>query len=244
LEPAPYFDDRESFAVAEAAVAVIRRRCRRFPDDDAVWDAFIAWRGRGEREYLQRIRAGGKFIFYSALHDLYRFAEEVCGEPVTRAIGQELTEAVLARHMPDILQTTLRPTGSLSEQILGLVEQVVANTCGEVYELSVAPRSQWKRLPAASIRGRMPRLLSAWGWPWRSEPGMEDYLERCGQEADRVGAVREPPLPVLEGLGHPRGHGLVRDRGVQLLLGGEDAHAHRPGWDPDPTVAGSGCGSD
>ena len=60
----------------------------------------------------------------------------------------------------------------------------------------------------------------------------------------QVGAVREPPLPVLEGLGHPRGHGLVRDRGVQLLLGGEDAHAHRPGWDPDPTVTGSGCGSD
>ena len=170
--PAPPFDDRESFRVAEAALAVIRRRCPRFADDEAVWEAFIQWRGRGEAEYLRRIRAGGKFIFYSVLHDLYGFAEETCGENVTRAIGQELSDAILQRHMPDILRTTLGLSGSLPQQVLWLVNEIGAATSGEMYTLSAETSSAGSRLDLSLT--------------YRSETEMVAYLARSGHDAERA----------------------------------------------------------
>jgi len=168
----PAFDDRLSFRIAEAAMAVIRQRCPKFADDDAVWEAFIVWRGAGEREYLRRIRAGGKFIFYSVLHDLYDFAEEVCGQNVAHAVGAELTDAVLRRHMPDILQSTLASGGRLHEQILWLVNQVVGATTGALYALAADPASSERLL----------RMAVA----YRGEKEMVDSLRRSGREPERA----------------------------------------------------------
>ena len=91
-EETPAFDDRATFNVAEAIMGVIRTRVDRFEDDDAVWEAFAARRGKAGEEYLNRIRAGGKYIFYSLLQDLYNFAEEVCGENIARAVGEFLAD--------------------------------------------------------------------------------------------------------------------------------------------------------
>jgi DNA-binding NtrC family response regulator/tRNA A-37 threonylcarbamoyl transferase component Bud32 len=171
-ERAPALDDRQSFRTPEAVLAVVRQRCRQFRDEDAVWEAFIAWRGRGEREYLQRIRAGGMFIFYALLQDLYCFAEEACGEDVGRAVGGALTEAVLARHMPDILQSILGRGGSLPDQVHWLIQQVVAATTGTVYTLSVERPSDESQLRMA---------LS-----YRSEQEMAEYLARSGHDPERA----------------------------------------------------------
>ncbi len=173
--PAPPFDDRESFAVAQATMAAIRRHCPRFADEDAVWTAFIDWRGRGEREYLQRIRSGGTFIFYAVLQDLYAFADEACGENVAREAGRELTDAVLQRHMPDILRSTLAQAGPFAGQLARLIGQVVAATCGEIYGLSPDTTSDPGRL----------RLSLA----YRSEPEMVDYLTRSGHDPERAFAT-------------------------------------------------------
>ncbi len=62
-EPSARFDDRESFRVADAVLAVMRARRGRYVDDEAVWEAFINWRGDGAGGYLRGIRAGRKFIF-------------------------------------------------------------------------------------------------------------------------------------------------------------------------------------
>ena len=48
-------DDTVDLSVAEATVAVIRRPCAAFADAAAVWDAFSAWRGPGDAEYLRRL---------------------------------------------------------------------------------------------------------------------------------------------------------------------------------------------
>jgi len=195
----PVFDDRESLAVAEAAIAVIRTRCRKFRDDDAVWEAFTAWRGLGEREYLQRIRAGGKFIFYSVLHDLYGFAEEVCGQPVARAIGAELTDAVLQRHMPDILQSTLARAGTLADRLLWLIRQVVGATTGAIYELTID-------VPPTHD------LLSI-SLTYRSKEQTVEYLRRAGQDPEEVFATSFAVfLGALEALLARVVHGFVPEQ--------------------------------
>ncbi len=133
--PLPRFDARESFQVAEAVLAVVRQLRTAFADNDAVWEAFIQWRGPEEGEYLRRIRAGGTYVFYSVLQDLYRFAEETCGESVARAAGRQLAESLLERHLPDFLQSTLGDVGGLRAQIMWLFNQVVSGTCGDIYAL-------------------------------------------------------------------------------------------------------------
>ncbi len=165
-------DDRESFADAEAAVAVICARQKRFSDADAVWEAFIAWRGGTDGDYLRRIRDGGEFIFYSILHDLYTFAEEVCGENVTRAIGERLAETVLDRHMPDILQVTLVRSGEFSDHVNRLVRQFAAETTRAIYGVDIQPWS-----------GDTPLRLVV---RYRSEAAMVDYLTRSGHSPERA----------------------------------------------------------
>jgi DNA-binding NtrC family response regulator len=165
------FDDRESFRVAEAALSVICRLCERFPNEQAAWEAFIDWRGRDEREYLRRIRAGRRFIFYSVLQDLYDFIRHLCAEGVTAQVGERLAEVLLERHMPDILQSSLVPRGVLAEQTLWLVRQFTAGTTAEVYELD------------AVARPSEPLCITV---RYRSEADMVDYLKRTGHNPERA----------------------------------------------------------
>jgi len=195
--PTAAFDDRESFGVAEAVLAVIRSRRKDYPDDDAVWEAFIDWRGGGEGEYLRRIRAGGRYIFYAVLQDLYSFAEELCGEHVSREVGRVLSDTLLERHMPDLLRTSLVQTGTLPDQVMWLVGEFVAGTCGEVYSVTVEPRPN-------------DTLLSI-SLTYRAEQQMVDYLEQSGHEPERAfansfevfsGAVRALLARAIYGFRH------------------------------------------
>jgi len=190
----PHFDDRESARVAEAALEVVARRCDRYADGEEAWEAFIDWRGRGEGDYLRRIRAEGKYVFYSVVQDLYRFAENTCGEDVSEAIGQQLTDALLADHVPELLQSTLAETADLSEQIIWLVRQFVEGTCGAVYVLQFERHPDGKRL-----RG---------SWQYRARKEMVDYLKRSGHDPDRAfaysfnvfsGALRSLLASVVQG---------------------------------------------
>ncbi|MFP4055378.1 MAG: sigma 54-interacting transcriptional regulator [Candidatus Brocadiia bacterium] len=191
-----HFDHRESFRVAEAVLAVVRHRCPRFPDEDAVWEAFVQWRGRGEDDYLRRIRAGGKFIFYSVLQDLYDFAQQTCGENVAEAVGQQLAGMLLEHHMPDLLHTTLVPSGALPDQIRCLVSQFVAGTCGEIYELAFEPGPRETHVQMALV--------------YRSEEEMIGYLERSRHDPQAAfadsfrvfrGALRTLPERTIQGFG-------------------------------------------
>lgn len=170
--PRPSFDDRESFKDAEAALAVICRRCERFADEGAAWEAFIDWSGLGEADYLRRIRAGQKYIFYGLLHDLYDFAEYVCGENVARQIGEQLSREILDRHLPDILEATLVRTGELSEQIIWLIDRFVTEVTGSIYKLEyeMSPADGTVRI---SVR-------------YRFETEMVDYLRRTGHNPERA----------------------------------------------------------
>ncbi|MDP6542605.1 MAG: sigma-54 dependent transcriptional regulator [Phycisphaerae bacterium] len=123
--------------MAEAVLAVMRELRASLPDNDAVWEAFIEWRGPEEREYLQTMRDGGTYVFYTVLQDLYRFAEETCGRSVARAAGRQLAESLLQRHLPDFLQSTLGNAGGFRGQIMWLFNQLVSGTCGDIYALDV-----------------------------------------------------------------------------------------------------------
>jgi len=206
VAPPQQFDDRERFQIAEAAMAVIRRHAQQYADDDAVWEAFVAWRGRGDEEYLRKIRKGGKYIFYSVLHDLYDFARHVCEVDVTEEIGEQLSGALLARHLPDLLQTTLMPTGTLHEQLLWLTSRFVEATTGAIYRLSIDPPATGKPL----------RIVVS----YRSEVQMIDYLKRSGHNPERAfassfnvykGALRALFGRVVHGFRPEQFHGLLRE---------------------------------
>jgi len=152
-------DDRVSFIVAEAVLSVVRKRIEGFADDAAAWEAFIRWRGEGEAEYLRRVRAGGKYIFYTLLQDLYVFAEEKCGAEVGLEVGRELTIELLRRHLPDLLQATAFTSGTLAEQIGWLVERFLGGSTGEVYRLSRETKDGGKRIEM-TIAFRHPAKLT------------------------------------------------------------------------------------
>jgi len=169
-DSAGHFDDRESFLVAQAALDVVRQDSGKFPDDDAVWEAFIDWRGRGEADYLRRIRAGGQYVFYSVLQDLYGFAESVCGRNVTFEVGRHLAETLLERHVADLLQSTLGEIETLSGQIMWLLNQFIASTCEGIYSLQDDP------CPQANVLAL--RLA------YTDQEQMVDYLRRSGHEPE------------------------------------------------------------
>ena len=163
---------RESFRVAEAAVTVLAERR---PDGDgveAVWEAFDGWTGRGDAAYLQGMRSGGKFIFYGLLQDIYAFAEATFGEDLTEQFGRKLADDLLARHMPDILQTTLARPGTLVDQLPWLLERFLAGATGEVYALEFTPE------PA---EGRLSLTVG-----YRHEAEVADYLRRSGHNPERA----------------------------------------------------------
>ena len=204
--PAREFDDRESFRVAEAVLAVVRRHHRRLADDEAVWEAFISWRGSEQAEYLRRIRAGGKHVFYDVLVDLYRFARELCGEGAGEEVGRQLAGTLLERHMPDLLHTALRPSGSIADQIMWLLDQFVTGACGEVYQLDVEARSG-DSLLSVIVR-------------YKAEDQFIDYLSRRGHVPERVFAnsfaVFRGAVPVL--LARVV-HGFVQEQFTAELMG-------------------------
>jgi len=210
--PAPQFDARESFRVVEAVLAVVRQLRPSFVSSDAVWEAFIEWRGREEGEYLRRIRAGGTYVFYAVLQDLYGFAEETCGESVARAAGRELAESLLERHLPDFLRSTLSEAGGLREQIIWLFSQVLAGTTGEIYKLDVETGSD--------------ETVLAISLAYKAEDQMADYLARSGHEPARAfansfdafqGAVRSLLGRIVHGFVPDQFHtetGRMRGRGI------------------------------
>jgi len=172
LDSGPHFDDRESFEVAESVLEVVRQRREEFADNDAVWEAFIDWRGGREREYLQRIRLGGKYVFYSVLQDLYRFSEEICRDDVTQDVGRRLARGLLERHLPDLLQSTVVQKQILSEQIMWLLERFLAGASGEIYALET--------------EAARPGNVLAVAMRYRHEAEMVDYLRRSGHNPQRA----------------------------------------------------------
>jgi DNA-binding NtrC family response regulator len=175
-EPSPearaYFDDREAFETAEAALAVIVRRCPQFPDEEAAWEGFIRWRGPAEADYLRRIRAVRKYIFCAVLQDLYDFAARVCGENVTPEIGRELSGRLLDRSLPDVLEVTLAHSGNLREQVTWLIDRLVSAATGSVYRLDF----DWDE-PASTLRIRV-------GYRFPDE--MAAYLKKAGHSPERA----------------------------------------------------------
>ena len=164
----PQFDARESSQVAEAVLAVVRELSASLPDNDAVWEAFIEWGGPEEREYLHRMRAGGTYVFYAVLQNLYRFAEETCGKSVAPAAGHQLAESLLERHLPDFLQSTLGEVSGFRAQIMWLFSQLVSGTCGDIYRLEVE---------AGPDDNAMALVLT-----YSAEAEMADYLTRSGHD--------------------------------------------------------------
>jgi len=163
------FDARESFHVAEAVLAVAKEHSS-LPDNNAVWDAFIKWRGPEEREYLSTIRAGGTYVFYAVLQDLYRFAEETCQRSVGVEVGSRLAESLLEKHLPDFLQSTLSGAGGFRPQIMWLFSQLVSGTCGEIYKLEVESDSDDN--------------VMVLGLTYSAESQMVEYLARSGHDPD------------------------------------------------------------
>jgi DNA-binding NtrC family response regulator len=171
-EQRAYFDDREAFETAEAALAVIARRCPQFADEEAAWEGFIRWRGRAEADYLRRIRAVRKYIFCALLQDLYEFAAYACGENVTPEVGRELSSRLLDRVLPDVLQVTLAHGGSLHEQITWLIDRMVGAATGSVYRLEF----DWDEA-ASTLRIRV-------GYRFPDE--MAAYLRKAGHSPERA----------------------------------------------------------
>jgi transcriptional regulator with GAF, ATPase, and Fis domain len=169
-EHAAYFDARESFLVADAVLATVSESERGYENRESVWEAFIRWRGEGDADYLRRFRANGKYIFYGVLQDLYAFAAQECGEGAVYASGQHLSTNLIERHIPDLLQATLMPTGPLPEQVFWLIRQFVSGATREIYDLEIDPRAPSDAIQLA-IR-------------YRSPEDMADYLRRAGHNPE------------------------------------------------------------
>jgi DNA-binding NtrC family response regulator len=163
---------REDFQVAEAALVVICERCPDFADEDAAWSAFVDWCGPDDAAYLKGIRSGRKFIFYGVVQDLYDFAREVCGADVAELCGRRLATALLTRHMPDLVRTSLFETGSLCEQIQWLMLRFVAGATGEVYEMAFDPAEDGQVLGIKVT--------------YRHDEAIADYLKRSGHNPERA----------------------------------------------------------
>ncbi|MHC4598104.1 MAG: sigma 54-interacting transcriptional regulator [Planctomycetota bacterium] len=188
-EPTLPFDDRESFVVAQAVVGVIRDRCAKYADDEAVWEAFASRRGRGDAEYIRQIRSGGKYIFYALLQDLFEFAEAECGESMTVAVGARLTEEIARRHLPDLLQATMFRAGTLSAQILWIMKQLLSGTTGDIYK--VTPDT------------RLDENLLSMTVEYRLKDEMAEYLKKTGHNparafANSFGAIHGVVLSILQ----------------------------------------------
>ncbi|MHC5039665.1 MAG: sigma 54-interacting transcriptional regulator [Planctomycetota bacterium] len=106
----------------------------------------IQWHGEADAEYLRQIRAGGKYIFYTLLQDLYAFSESVCGGRVNHAIGAQLAKELLRKHMPDLLYAVTVRSGSLPEQILWLLEQFLEGKAVLIDPLKVAAQAEGNRM--------------------------------------------------------------------------------------------------
>jgi DNA-binding NtrC family response regulator len=130
------------------------------------------WCGPGSAAYLQGIRSGRKFIFYGVVQDLYDFAREVCGADVSELCGRRLATALLTQHMPDLVQTSLFETGSLSEQIQWLILRFVSGATGEVYEMEFDPTDDGQII-GIKVSYRRDRALA-------------DYLKRGGHNPERA----------------------------------------------------------
>ena len=66
-------DDRSSYAVAAAVIQTIARLSPEFPDEDAAWEAFIAWKGPELREYIEVIRRTRHSSFFYQLQEMYDY---------------------------------------------------------------------------------------------------------------------------------------------------------------------------
>ncbi len=64
------FNERMPFLVAAAVLRVIRQKTN-LSDENAAWDAFISWKGREQKEYLDTIFQTRHSIFYHQLQELY-----------------------------------------------------------------------------------------------------------------------------------------------------------------------------
>ncbi len=197
-EPRAYFDDREAFETAEATLAVIARRCPRYADEEAAWEGFIAWRGRSEADYLRRIRAVRKYIFCAVLQDLYEFAAFACGENVTPEIGRELSDRLLDRVLPDVLQVTLAHGGSLREQVTWLIDRMVGAATGSVYRLDF----DWDEA-VSTLRI---------GIAYRFPDEMAAYLKKAGHSPERAFANSFAVFGGVQALLERTVHGMESDQ--------------------------------
>jgi len=171
-EEARYLAHRESFRVAEAVLAAVRRQCPAYTDEDAVWQAFVAWSGKSKADYLRGIRSSGNLIFYGVLQDLYDFAARACHDDVTVPSGERLAEALLEQHMPDILQSTLFRAGTLREKLQWLVSRFFAGATGEVYRLVFEPRPEEGQLQISVA--------------YMHEAEIAEHLRRSGHNPERA----------------------------------------------------------
>ena len=163
---------RESFAVAEAVVGVVREHCDAYADDGAVWEAFINWTGRKDAEYLRGVRSGGQFIFYALVQDLYGFAEQACGRDVTLQVGSRLAGRLFEMHVPELIRAMLSRKGALLDQLQWLIGRFMEEATGEIYRIRFDP----------SPEDGLVRVSAG----YRQEGQTVAYLKRSGHNPERA----------------------------------------------------------
>ncbi|MHC4780851.1 MAG: sigma 54-interacting transcriptional regulator, partial [Planctomycetota bacterium] len=163
-----------------------------------------------------------KYIFYALTQDLMEFAESECGEPMGNQVGARLTQEILRRHLPDLLQATMFRAGSLPAQIMWLMEQLVAGTAGEVYLVTSETRLEEKIL-AMTVE-------------YRHREQMKEYLKKSGHNPERaflqsMGTIEGVVLSILNTIlyGFEKAHIKIKIaelKGTLLLSFTEDSRFH------------------
>ena len=114
--------DRSPFVVIESIIRTIVDLSPDIKDEDAAWDAFMAWKRPEDRAYVRAIRRSRHSYFYYLQHEMFNFASELtersdeefsaeCGREFMRRFFVENVFAFLqvALAGPGAFQATLRP---------------------------------------------------------------------------------------------------------------------------------------
>jgi len=141
LEPmkGAFFDDRSLFEVAKAVVETTAAYSS-FPSEDAVWNAYINWKGGADREYIQTIRRTRHSMFFYQLQYLYEFGKEVVESQFRDRFcfeaGRRFADILVKGNIYNVLQLALFSSQPFQDIVVDMIGSYIARYAGEKYLVS------------------------------------------------------------------------------------------------------------
>ncbi len=166
-------DERSPYEVADAVVRTIAELDPGLPDEEAVWSAFVEWRGGRDLEYIDAIRKTRHSIFYTQLQHLYDFGIDRVGTrdgaDFCARVGSAFAERILGENIHPILQVALARPGTIQTTVVTMIREHFDRWGGNRYALTGENRPDEIVL---TLESRQPERVAR-------------YLAQFGLDSDR-----------------------------------------------------------